>query len=91
MLLVFWSIEGVVTAKKNTQKHDFYNKFLKLSIIFLTNTSIYHSKLLLRVFLYFVYWFEKFNVSSGSGFGFMVKIIIERVSQFGKAPNFENV
>ena len=77
--------------KKNTQKHDFYNKCLKLSIIFLTNTSIYRSKLLLHMFLFIVYWFAKFNVSSGSGFGFMVKIIIERVGQFGKVPNFENV
>ena len=43
------------------------------------------------MFLFIVYWFAKFSVSSGSGFGFMVKIIIERVGQFGKVPNFENV
>ena len=55
VLTSFLVNRGGETVKKNTQKHDFYNKFLKLSIIFLTNTSIYHSKLLLHMFLFIVY------------------------------------
>ena len=55
VLTSFLVNRGGGNCQKNTQKHDFYNKFLKLSIIFLTNTSIYHSKLLLHMFLFIVY------------------------------------